>query len=129
MNIQEMETVKREGLPIKIFILNNRVLGKISETQHLEHDDRFACTTVSGGYSVPYFQKISEAYGIKAATLDSYENLDDFREWIEDAEPCLFDILLPENSLLTPKIKFETSQIRPRLEEAIIKKVNDILRG
>ena len=129
MNIQEMETVKREGLPIKIFILNNRVLGKISETQHLEHDDRFACTTVFGGYSVPYFQKISEAYGIKAATLDSYENLDDFRDWIEDAEPCLFDILLPENSLLTPKIKFETSQIRPRLEEAIIKKVNDILRG
>ena len=34
MDIQELETVKREGLPIKIFILNNRVLGKISETQH-----------------------------------------------------------------------------------------------
>ncbi len=129
MNIQELETIKREKLPIKIFILNNRVLGKISETQHLEHDDRFACTTASGGYSVPDFQKISEAYGIKAASLNSYEELDGFKDWIEDSEPCLFDILLPEDSFLTPKIKFETSQIRPRLDKAVVDKVNTILRG
>ena len=44
MNIQELETVKRENLPIKMFILNNRVLGKISETQHFDLNDRFANT-------------------------------------------------------------------------------------
>ena len=53
MNIQEMETVRRENLPIKIFILNNKVLGKISETQHFNHGDRFAATAASGGYTVP----------------------------------------------------------------------------
>lgn len=79
MNIQELETVKREQLPIKIFILNNRVLGKINETQHYNHGDRFAATAVSGGYTVPNFQKISEAYGIKAATLSSYVELENFR--------------------------------------------------
>ena len=70
MNIQELETVHRENLPIKIFVLNNRVLGKISETQHLSHGDRFAATAVSGGYTVPNFQKIAEAYGIRAVTLE-----------------------------------------------------------
>jgi predicted adenine nucleotide alpha hydrolase (AANH) superfamily ATPase len=60
MNIQELETVKRENLPIKMFVLNNRVLGKISETQHFNHGDRFANTAVSGGYTVPDFKKISE---------------------------------------------------------------------
>lgn len=79
MNIQELETVKREQLPIKIFILNNRVLGKINETQHYNHGDRFAATAVSGGYTVPNFQKISEAYGIKAATLSSYVELENSR--------------------------------------------------
>ena len=44
MNIQELETIRRENLPVKIFILNNHVLGKISETQHFNHDNRFACT-------------------------------------------------------------------------------------
>lgn len=128
MNIQELETVRRESLPIKIFILNNRVLGKISETQHFDNNDRYANTTASSGYSVPNFQKISEAYGIKATTLDSYDELSQYKGWIEDNEPCLFDISLPEESLLTPKIKFETGTIRPEIDIAITQKAIDILR-
>lgn len=128
MNIQELETVKRENLPIKIFILNNRVLGKISETQHYNHGDRFAATAVSGGYTVPNFQKISEAYGIKAATLASYEELDYYKEWFEDNEPCLLDISLPEESFLTPKIKFETGIMSPTLDDIIFEKVMKILQ-
>ena len=127
MNIQELETVKRENLPIKIFILNNRVLGKISETQHFRHGDRFANTAKSGGYTVPDFKKISEAYGIKATTLVSYEDLDGYKEWIEDDEPCVFDIPLPEDSLLTPKIKWETCKISPELDNSVIAKVSEIL--
>lgn len=127
MNIQELETVKRENLPIKMFILNNRVLGKISETQHFNHGDRFAATAVSGGYTVPNFQRISEAYGIKAATLSSYEELDNYKEWIDDNEPCLFDISLPEDSLLTPKIKFETGVMSPQLADEVNVVIKEIL--
>ena len=129
MNIQELETVQREKLPIKIFILNNRVLGKISETQHFKHDDRFAATAASGGYTVPNFKKIAQAYGIQAVTIDSFDMLVKYKDWIENNEPCLFDIMLPENSLLTPKIKFETGQINPPLDEGIIKQVKEILRN
>lgn len=127
MNIQELETVKREQLPIKIFILNNRVLGKISETQHFNHGDRFAATAVSGGYTVPNFQKISEAYGIKAVSLASYEELDKYKDWFEDNEPCLFDISLPEESFLTPKIKFETGVMSPKLKGDVLENVMKIL--
>ena len=128
MNIQELETVKRENLPIKIFVLNNKVLGKISETQHFNHGDRFANTAASGGYTVPDFKKIAEAYGIKAATLKSYEELDNYRTWFTDNEPCLFDISLPENSFLTPKIKWETGKISPAISQDIVEKTLNILR-
>lgn len=127
MNIQELQTVKRENLPIKIFILNNRVLGKISETQHFDMKDRFTATAESGGYTVPNFQKISEAYGIRAATLNSYEELDKYKEWIDDEDPCLFDISLPKESFLTPKIKWETSTIRPEIAKNVINSVKAIL--
>ncbi len=129
MNIQELETVKREKLPIKIFILNNRVLGKISETQHFDNDDRFANTTAESGYTVPEFCRIAEAYGIKAKKLDSYDELENYGSWIQNDEPCLFDIPLPKNSLLTPKIKFETQKIRPELDEEIVTRVKLILRS
>lgn len=128
MNIQELETVKREKLPIKIFILNNHVLGKISETQHFSHGDRFANTAKSGGYTVPEFSKIAEAYGIKAVKLSSYQELNQYSEWISDNEPCLFDIALPEASFLTPKIKWETGKISPSIPEDVVEKVCAVLR-
>lgn len=128
MNIQELETVRRENLPIKIFVLNNRVLGKISETQHFEHGDRCANTTAAGGYSVPDFAKIAMAYGVKAVKLAKHGELGGYSAWIEDNEPCLFDIPLPEHSLLTPKIQFDTNMIRPDLDRAVIAKVEKILR-
>lgn len=128
MNIQELETVRRENLPIKIFILNNRVLGKISETQHFSHGDRFACTAVSGGYTVPDFVKIAEAYGIKAAKIDSYTELNNYRVWIDEKDPCIFDISLSEDSLLTPKIKWETGKISPLIDDDAVDKVKKILQ-
>ena len=128
MNIQELETIHREKLPIKIFILNNRVLGKISETQHFYHGDRFANTAVSGGYTVPKFERIATAYGIRAISLSSYNDLDRYSNWITDNEACLFDIPLPENSLLTPKIKFETGMINPKLDEDSFEKAKAILK-
>lgn len=127
MNIQELETVKRESLPVKIFILNNKVLGKISETQHFSHGDRFACTAVSGGYTVPEFVRIAEAYGIRGVKLSRYDDLCKYKGWIEDKEPCLFDIALPEDSLLTPKIKWETGKISPVISEDVVEKVKGIL--
>lgn len=127
MNIQELETIKREKLPIKMFVLNNKVLGKISETQHLDCDDRFAFTAISGGYTTPDFVKISQAYGIKAISITDCEELDQYKEWINDDEPCLFEILLSENSLLTPKIQFETGLIYPKIDEATFNKAKEIL--
>lgn len=127
MNIQELETVKREKLPIKIFVLNNKVLGKISETQHFNHNDRYVATTQSGGYTVPNFTKIAEAYGIRAVKLNSYKQLTGYKEWIDDQESCLFDINLPEDSLLTPKIKFETGVILPEINDGVIDRVKNIL--
>ncbi len=129
MNIQELETVKRDKLPIKIFILNNKVLGKISETQHFNHEDRYAQTTKSSGYSVPDFAKIATAYGIKATTLNSYNELENFIDWMEDDEPCLININLSPESYLVPKIKFETGIIEPRLKDDTLQEVLYILKN
>lgn len=127
MNIQELETVKREELPIKIFILNNRVLGKISETQFKDNSGRFVMTTQKSGYTVPDFVKIGEAYGIRAFTLDSYEDLVHYKDVLNDGEACLFNIMLPEESFLTPKIEFTTGHMLPEIDRETYHKVKMLL--
>lgn len=127
MNIQEFETVKRERLPIKIFVINNMELGKISEIQQGSYNNRFCITTSESGYTVPDFEKVAVAYGIKAATLDSYEELDNYKEWIEDDEACLLNIMLPSLTPLIPKIKWETCTIKPDLDIELLNKVNNLL--
>ena len=127
MNIQELETVHRENLPIKIIVVNNHVLGKISEIQHGSYNDRYAQTTAGSGYSVPDFQKIAEAYGIKAATIPSYKELKDYKGWFEDNEPCLINMSLDPDTLLIPKIKWETGKIMPLLDESLNNKVLSLL--
>lgn len=128
MNIQELETVKREKLPIKILILNNHALGKISEIQYVSYGSRYAQTTLESGYSVPNFEKIADAYGIRATTLPSYEVLDEYVEWMTDELPCLINVSMPGDTLLIPKIDWESGEIRPRISNDIVSKVQAVLR-
>lgn len=127
MNIQELETVRRENLPIKILVVNNQELGKISEIQHGSYNNRYYITTAESGYSVPDFVKVANAYGIKAKKLESYRELVDYTDWLLDAEPCLLNIMIPTGTLLIPKIKWETCTIKPDLDEDTLKRVNDLI--
>lgn len=128
MNIQELETVVREQLPIKILVLNNHVLGKISEIQEGAYGKRFAQTTKNSGYSVPDFEKIGKAYGIKAVTLESYCDLEQYSKWFLDLQPCLINIELPEDSKLIPKINWNADEILPRIDDSVKKEVQKLLR-
>ena len=127
MNIQELEVLKRESLPIKIFVLNNEVLGKISEIQHGSYHDRYAQTTKESGYSVPDFTKVAEAYGIRGVTLNSYEELDRYQDYINDKVPTLFNIMMSNDTLLIPKVKWDSCDIKPDLKEELLNKVKKLI--
>lgn len=127
MNIQELQTVFSEKLPVKIFVLNNRVLGKISEIQSDAYQGRYMITTHDSGYTVPDFTKIATAYGIKAKTLSSLEELDLCTNWLSDKEPCLINIILPEDTLLQPKMSWNQKEMLPLLDESIMCEVRNIL--
>ena len=127
MNIQELETVKREHLPIKIIVVNNQELGKISEIQHGFYNDRFCITTEDSGYSVPDFEKVAVAYGIKAATLNAYEEIDNYTEWLNDDEPCLLNVMIPSLTLLIPKIKWETCTVKPDLDKKMLERIESLI--
>lgn len=70
MNIQELATIVRHRLPIKIFLINNHGYSMVQQTQEQWLGGRYEATTVEGGLAFPDFVKVAEAYGIPTLTLD-----------------------------------------------------------
>ena len=84
-------------------------------------------TDESSGYSVPDFEKVAMAYGIKAKTLDGFEKLNECSDWLEDDQPCLINIMLPEATVLQPKMNWNDKEMKPLLAEEVMAKAKEIL--
>lgn len=127
MNIQELQTIASERLPIKILVINNKVLGKISEIQAGSYDHRMMITTEDSGYTVPDFEKVANAYGIKARTYSGFDMLEESSDWLSDGEPCLINIILDEATVLLPKMNWNDREMKPLLNNNIMNEVRNIL--
>lgn len=127
MNIQELQTLQRERLPVKIVVLNNRALGKIAEIQARFSPPRFAQTTAASGYSVPDFVAIARAYGLRARALQGYAELRQCREWLNDDQSCLIDVPLPEETQLIPKADFVSGQVLPEVSAELMARCRALL--
>jgi acetolactate synthase I/II/III large subunit len=66
MNIQELATVHRLGLPIKMVIIDNKYLGMVRQWQQLFYERNYAETDLSDN---PDFVEIAKAYKIQARRL------------------------------------------------------------
>jgi acetolactate synthase-1/2/3 large subunit len=68
MNIQELATVKRYSLPIKILLFDNQALGLVRQWQKLFYQGRLSEVDLSDN---PDFVAVAHSFGIPAIRLDS----------------------------------------------------------
>jgi acetolactate synthase I/II/III large subunit len=96
MNIQELATVHRLGLPVKMVIVDNKYLGMVRQWQQLFYQRNYAETDLSDN---PDFVEIAKAYKIHAWRL----NEEAMREYpVSSATGDLIDSFLnsPQPELL-----------------------------
>lgn len=67
MNIQELATLRRYRIPIKIVLLDNSRLGMVRQWQELFFSERYSETDLSDN---PDFSAIARAFGIDATTIE-----------------------------------------------------------
>lgn len=63
MNVQELQVISRECLPIKIVVINNKSLGMIENYQRLAFEERYIGS--KEGYEAPNLRKIAQAFGLE----------------------------------------------------------------
>ena len=67
MNIQELATIRRYRLPLKILLLDNAQLGMVRQWQELFFAENYSEVDLSDN---PDFAEVARAFGIEAFTLD-----------------------------------------------------------
>lgn len=102
MNIQELQTITREKIPIKIIIMNNKALGMIRHFQEMYFKANYYGTIE--GYSVPDFIKISKAYGIKSLKINHESQVDELKEKLNDNESYFIEVDLKNITYVIPKL-------------------------
>ena len=68
MNVQELATIRRYRIPLKIVLLDNSQLGMVRQWQQLFFDQNFSEIDLSDN---PDFAELARAFGIEAFTVDT----------------------------------------------------------
>jgi acetolactate synthase-1/2/3 large subunit len=74
INIQELATLKRYGLPVRILLIDNQSLGMVRQWQELFFERRFSEVDLSDN---PDFAEVARSFGIDAMTIESRGQVDE----------------------------------------------------
>ena len=76
MNLQELESIRYQRLPIKVIVINNNVYSIIRRRQHDLFRKRTIGTDPANGVSCPDFAKVADCFGLHYQRIESVELLD-----------------------------------------------------
>ena len=102
MNIQELATLTENGIPVKVFIVNNGYLGMVRQWQELFWDNRYSHVDMG---QVPDFVKLAEAYGMTGMRITEKDKLvDGLKEALAIDGPVVVDIRVTREENVYPMI-------------------------
>lgn len=102
MTMQELGTMMEQGLPIKIFILNNSVLGMVRQIQEFYYQARYMAVNFKFH---PDFAALAGAYSIPGYTVKTEEELQKvLPEVLATPGPALVNCLIPADENVTPMV-------------------------
>jgi acetolactate synthase-1/2/3 large subunit len=111
MNSQELETIRRLGLPIKFFVLCNDGYASIRNSQRNYFAGRYVASDASSGLTLPDTRRIAEAYGIGVASIEDHSHLRPrIREVLDRPGPVVCTVRVSPDQMTAPRL---SSMARP----------------
>ncbi|MCR4312968.1 MAG: thiamine pyrophosphate-binding protein [Candidatus Roizmanbacteria bacterium] len=104
LNIQELQTIVHNKLPVKIFVYNNKGYVSIRLTQNGLFQGKLVASSEDSGVSCPDFIKIAKAYGIHTERIISNKNIDaKIKKVLDYKGPVLCEIVVSPDMKFSPK--------------------------
>ena len=104
LNIQELQTIVYNKLPIKIFIYNNQGYVSIRLTQKAMFNGKFVGSSIDSGLSWPDMGKIAKAYGITFFRINNHREMPKkISKALEGRDPVICEIMASPDQAFLPK--------------------------
>lgn len=105
MNIQELQTIVTNKLPVKIFVINNGGYHQIRQTQNnVFHNGLVGVGPESGDLGFPDFEKLAGAYGIPYCRICDNAGIDEKTGNVLTAESFfLCEVVCSTTQIFEPK--------------------------
>ncbi len=106
MNIQELQTIVQNRLPVVIFIMNNGGYHSIRMTQHnYFHEPLIGVGPESGDLSFPDLSLLAPAYGLAFRRCEQREDMAASIEWaLGQNRPAICEMMLSTKQITEPKV-------------------------
>ena len=103
--LQELGTVSRGNLPIKMFIVDNNGYGSIKKTQaNYFGNERIGCDPDSG-LGLPNWVKIFDSFGISAVMLSNIDQMStEVLDMLNDRLPRAFILVTDPDQTFYPRL-------------------------
>lgn len=106
LNIQELETIVRLQLPIKIFIWNNGGYASIRSMQNNTFEGHQVASGETSGLSMPNISKIANAYGIPTEQIRNNKELENkLPKILSDNTLMLCEIFIAQDDVVSPRTR------------------------
>ena len=120
-NLQEMQVVKENKIPLKLFVFNNLGYSMIRISQDNLFDGRLAGSTSSSGISFPKFSEVASTFGFGYCSVQNIEELAKVAEALKSDQPELIEIFMDPEQKYFPRLAtnklLDGSFISPPLED------------
>lgn len=105
MNLQELQTILHNRLPIRIFVINNQGYHSIRQTQsNYFGEPLVGVGEESGDLSFPELRKLAEAYGYPYCSCRSGKTLrEDLKAALRAKPPCICEVYATKYQKTEPK--------------------------
>jgi len=102
MTMQELITIRREKLPVKIVVLDNGYLGMVRQWQDMFHNKRYSGVLLDNN---PDFSELAKVLGIRGRQVKKPDEVADaLKELAESREAMLLHVIVKEEENVFPMV-------------------------
>lgn len=105
MNLQELQTIVQNDLPVNLVVFSNDGYGAIRQTSKNFFQGAYIGCTPDSGVSFPEFAKVADTFGFDYKRCETNAQVEEAVQWLVNSKKrCLLEIDQKFDDPVTPKV-------------------------